>query len=219
MGKNEKESYDEATKRIMSHIVVKDGLNPRVVAYCILNFHLIRTRQHVSKVKAFSKLIADMFKTEDWTSLLKRRMIVHDRDKLEDFHFIGDYAPYIVIKHGPSWLKDMFELETSYPKEWDMVFVVQHVKSSPHHPEYWSPDYDFGENTPPYNVPDMDNAALAEMCADWMATGQEMGNTASEWNKTVGKERYVFTTKQISLIKQILANEETIVKQSGKLKL
>lgn len=218
MDETENKKYDEATKRIMSHVVVKNGFVPRTTAYCILNAHLIRTRQHVFRVKALAKLIANMFKGEDWVPLMQRRVIVHDRDKLEDFRFIGNYAPYIVMKYGPSWAKDMFELEPGYPKEWDMVYVVQHIKASPHHPEYWCSEYDFGKHTPPYNVPNMDKAAIGEMCADWMAVGLEMGNTASEWSKTTGKERFVFTMDQIALIEQILSNEQKLTEQLNKIK-
>ena len=208
----------EIVKRIAGHI--KDGcpMGREAMARCILAWYLKRTAMHVGLVKFFARLIAG-HGIGDWSEELLRRVRLHDRDKLADPKFIGDYAPYIVKRYGPDWLKGLFALDDDYAEKWQTTYVVQHVKRSPHHPEYWCAEYGFGENTPPYSAPDMDEASLAEMCSDWMAVGFEQGNTASEWNKTTGKEKYIFTMDQVALLEYILSFEHEFLELADRLGL
>lgn len=208
-------NYNEAVARIAGHINVKEG-NPMVVASCILACHVNRTKAHIAAVQKFARAVASKFRLRPWAVPLVDRVKYHDYDKIHDLPFMGDYAPYIIKKYGPKWLKDMFKVNESYPKEWETVYIVQHIKKSSHHPEHWCEEYDFGENTPPYDVTKMDAVSLVEMLADWMAVGLEKGNTASEWNKTTGKERYIFSTEQIALIESILSFEEEFRKAFAK---
>ena len=163
---------------------------------------------HVALVQKFAQAIADKFHLCPWASPLVDRVQYHDYDKLHDFSFIGDYAPYIIKKYGPTWLKDMFKVNENYPKEWDTIYVVQHMKRSAHHPEHWCKEYDYGENTPPYEVSSMDDVSMAEMLADWMAVGLEKGNTASEWSKIKAKEKFIFSLEQTAFIENILSFED-----------
>lgn len=83
----------------------------------------------------------------------------------------------------------------------------QHIATNMHHPEYWS-DVDltkFSRENPtvckaytmPYN-------ALREMCCDWAAMSEELGNTPFEWADKVINVRWFFTKEQVDYIMKTL---------------
>ncbi|MBP5458718.1 MAG: hypothetical protein J6Y62_00875 [Clostridia bacterium] len=206
-------AYSEAVAKIAGHIEVDDESKRNVVAACILACHLTRTRMHVMTVQKFAFRISRAFPARPWAETLLQRVKHHDYDKLTDWGFIGDYAPYIVKKYGPDWIKKMFRLDDKYGREWYQIYSVQHVKRSAHHPEHWCESYDFGDNEPPFDVTAMDDASIAEMTADNMAVGLEMGNTASEWLKQKQTENWIMSVKQISLMNEILNLEERFINE------
>ena len=109
----------------------------------------------------------------------------HDMSKTEE----PEFTPYVKRK----W----FEREGSpelYKKMGDDVkqAIVHHVTTNSHHPEYWSDDYRGFDTNAPCHVNDMPNDCVVEMICDWMAMGDERGNTAEEWYEKVRDTRWIF---------------------------
>ena len=66
------------------------------------------------------------------------------------------------------------------------------MTTNSHHPEYWSDDYRGFDTNAPCHIIDMPNDCVAEMICDWMAMGDERGNTAEEWYEKVKDTRWIF---------------------------
>ena len=91
-----------------------------------------------------------------------------------------------------------------------------HIKNTPHHPEYWT-DTDLTGFTRRNYAPngiidasDMPEEYIIEFCCDCSATGEEMGNLASDWLQQRIGTRWYFTPDQQDLIfgtLSILENE------------
>jgi hypothetical protein len=54
----------------------------------------------------------------------------------------------------------------------------QHVKTNPHHPEYWG------------SIHEMPRVYLAEMVCDWSARSHEFGNDLREWIKDKATKKF-----------------------------
>ena len=78
--------------------------------------------------------------------------------------------------------------------------VMEHIKSNPHHCEYWgSGDY----TSVGINCKKMPNTFIYEMCADWAATSEEKGNSLISWCNNVVNNKFMFTEEQTELIYSI----------------
>ena len=78
--------------------------------------------------------------------------------------------------------------------------IVHHVTTNDHHPEYWSDDYAGFDSNKPCHITDMPEECVVEMVCDWVAMGQELGNTARQWYDSVKDRRWIFddvTTERI----------------------
>lgn len=82
----------------------------------------------------------------------------------------------------------------------DIANVVgKHIKSNPHHLEYWDPDADFGAIH--IDCSAMPNKYLYEMIADWHATAEEKGNSVIGYLESMSW-KFKFTEHQQELIRK-----------------
>lgn len=84
----------------------------------------------------------------------------------------------------------------------------EHLKSSPHHPEYWDDNitednYDF-QNPPTVHAEKMPKDCLIEMCCDWASCAISNNGSFSTWYNKVIDKRFIFTKGQKTIIKNTL---------------
>jgi len=60
---------------------------------------------------------------------------------------------------------------------------LQHVKTNPHHPEYWQG-----------GIKSMPDIYVAEMVCDWYARSMEFGDNIWDWVKDKASDRYGYST-------------------------
>ena len=66
----------------------------------------------------------------------------------------------------------------------------QHVRTNPHHPEYWG------------SIHNMPNVYVAEMVCDWSARSHENGTSIIDWIKNIATKKFDMTV-QSKVYKQI----------------
>lgn len=101
---------------------------------------------------------------------LGRKLIVngriHDKSKFE----------------GMEWEYFHAEVKEDKPELFRAAWL-QHVKTNPHHPEYWVG-----------GIKEMSDVYIAEMVCDWYARSMEFGDNIWDWVKDKASEKYGFTT-------------------------
>jgi len=164
-----------------------------------------RTMKHINLVQKHAKNIADNFtQFKELVEITKK----HDESKLKD----PEKTPYIFI----SWNYHCKDIGQKYdmPSEWldkSHEATLHHVKHNKHHAEYYDDNSDINKNnrdSKPENMVDatsMPDIYVAEMCADWIAMGEEKGNTAKEWADKNVNIRWKFTDKQTKMIYDIIS--------------
>ena len=189
----------------------RNGFSDSKIGIAIVELYLKRTREHIENVKKYALKIAELYPGRRWADILVKNVEHHDEDKLSP-DIIGDYAPYIVFRYSGSDLSKKFDLTEEYKHRLDTEILVAHCKQSKHHPEYWDRNYGLTKFKPPYIPQGMDEANLAEMCADWFAVGHEQNNTALSWYQKTNKDRrWLWSAAQAKFIEDILSHESQIV--------
>jgi hypothetical protein len=166
-----------------------------------------RTKKHIERVQSYCKKIED-FDPERFKGLIERGE-VHDQSKYKD----PEVDPYIYVTWQYKCKDDGKEFECPEGMDEEMDKATEHhVKSNAHHPEYHC-EKEVGlinrkdRDKPPEEIidaTDMKELDIAEMVADWVAMGQEKGNSAKDWaDKNVNK-RWKFTDAQKDLIYELI---------------
>ena len=144
--------------------------------------YMERTKRHIELVNKYASKIGKSYPQ-------------HDLDKFQE-HLEG-YS---------LWSKP-----DKTPDETDKLNAATraHIANNQHHPEYWS-DVDltkFSRNVPTiceaYGMP-LD--AITEMCCDWCAMSEELGNSPFEWAEKQIGHRWFFNEEQIMHIYDTLKN-------------
>lgn len=145
-----------------------------------------RITDHIDRVKYFYKVLVASGQIP-LKCIDTARVQQHDKDKLEPenlrrqalrFSETGNYSE-----------KDKEDINN---------VVIEHIKSNPHHCEFWGKG---DHNTVGMNCTNMDETYIYEMAADWAATAEEHGSKLMDWyNKTVNK-RWMFDEWQCDILK------------------
>lgn len=128
--------------------------------------HLQSIMRHVENVQASAKLMSEKLMDRgehDFARLLIANSMIHDNSKF----------------YGIEW---EFLLASQQDEEKLKLAIRQHVKTNPHHPEYWG------------NIKDMPRIYVAEMVADWNARSMEFGTDLREWIKGKACDKFDMTT-------------------------
>lgn len=166
------------------------------------DFFLKRTKRHISLVQKYAKLIENKFHIKGLINRAKE----HDKSKYE----YPEIDPYILITWDYKCKKEGIEFKLPKDiKEKMHEASEHHVHSNRHHPEFYDKNSEINKKSEKIvNATKMGELDIAEMCADWLAMGEEMGNIAGEWaDKNVNK-RWKFTDKQKELIYKIIEGIE-----------
>lgn len=153
------------------------------------NTFIHRTKKHIALVHKYAKKI-------------DREYPEHDNSKLTDL--LDMYCYFSKPK----------EERTEDENALLDIGTYVHITQAPHHPEYWTTSnlIGFTRANPNPNgiieVVDMPEEALLEMCCDWCATGDEKGNSGSEWFDLVNGVRWLFSEEQQEFIRETLKKLE-----------
>ncbi len=154
-----------------------------------------RIKAHIKRVQYFYMEIgyADLIPKTD---IDMDRIMNHDKDKLKLKNLVRQACRYL-----PPPLSEK--------EKWAIHNVVmEHIKSNKHHCEYWN-DGDY--STTGNDCTQMDDTYLYEMCADWAATSEENGNGPMEWYDKVINTRFLFTDKQVAIIRSVCEYLSTLI--------
>lgn len=162
------------------------------IPYDLQQLFKTRTDAHVALVNKYAAIVGYEFPN-------------HDADKYDDL-----YPEYCWL----TWQKK--HPNTVVPCDIDIMGATyKHIKANQHHPEYW--DDTVSQNTAlnkndrdgvppkPVDASNMNDVALIEMCADWCAMSEELGNTPQEWFAKNNGTRWLFTSSQVEFIENTLA--------------
>lgn len=144
-----------------------------------------RIQDHINRVKYFYNILVEsgQIPLED---IDIKRVMKHDADKLKYNNLKRQALRYC----GDRQL-------TQEEKQQINDVVMEHIKSNPHHCEYWGAgDY----KSLGINCKEMYDTFLYEMCADWAATSEENGNSLMGWCDKVVNNKFMFTEHQVDLI-------------------
>lgn len=146
-----------------------------------------RVQDHIKRVKYFYTLLVESGQIP-YKDIDLNRIRKHDQDKLKYKNLIRQ-----ALRYSPT------ELTQDEKKQINDV-VIEHIKSNPHHCEYWGKGDYASKNI---DCTQMKDTYLYELCADWAATSEEQGNSLKEWCDKVLNKKFMFTDEQIELIKSV----------------
>ena len=170
----------------------KDFLNENTQTPAV-DFMRQRVQDHIDRVKYFyNKLLeGGMIPEEDNIQAIVAR---HDEDKLELKN----------LEKQALRFKDQSSISPEVKAEIDGV-VRDHVKTNPHHCEFWGkPDED--HNTFGIHCEKMPDKYIYEMMADWAATAEEKGNEIRNWYDLCvnEKKRWYFNAHQKDIMEKCM---------------
>lgn len=150
-----------------------------------------RTENHINLVKKYGEKVG-----QDFT--------FHDIDKF----YAAQMIPYIII----SWMKvDKSFAITERQQQALNQATFRHVKGNAHHPEFWSDQQQVINQNNRDEAPlqaiecsAMPEYAIIEMCADWCAMSEELGNSPFDWFEKTNQKRWKWTADQCRLINEYL---------------
>jgi len=146
-----------------------------------------RIKAHIERVKHFyvETVYVDLIPKTDIDMC---RVMNHDKDKLKLKNLVRQAFRYIP---GPLSDKEKMAIHN---------VVMEHIKTNKHHCEYWS-DGDYASDG--NDCTGMEDTYLYEMCADWAATSEENGNGLMEWYWKVVNKKFIFSDRQVEIIRPV----------------
>ena len=170
-----------------------------------------RLNNHISLVQKYAKKIEECY-PEKFEGLIEQ-VENHDASKFEE----PERTPYISI----SWRHKQDDYESyktlgDLTKEDENQATLHHITHNKHHPECWCDreedllNEDDRDGIPDeiVDATDMPDKYIAELCSDWIAMGEELGNSAKDWaDKNIGT-RWDFTDEQQELIYELIDKVE-----------
>lgn len=166
-----------------NNLTLVESTTKNIVAKC-----RERIKDHITRVKYFYNILVEsgQIPLED---IDIKRVMKHDSDKLKYNNLVRQalrFTPKEKLTEN-----DMASID---------AVVMEHIKSNPHHCEYWgSGDY----TSVGINCKKMPNTFIYEMCADWAATSEEKGNSLISWCNHAVNNKFMFTEEQSELIYSI----------------
>jgi hypothetical protein len=165
-------------------------------------FFETRLRKHIATVQKYARKIA-VLHPKHKPELLKS-ILEHDASKF----LAPERGPYVYIswKYKHKREGNPYEMPEGMAEK-ALEATVHHVKHNTHHAEYYEHSDDDvicrQDRDAPARLIDatkMPIPALLEMVADWMAVGEENGNTCRSWADKNVNIRWKFTDAQKKII-------------------
>lgn len=156
-----------------------------------------RTARHISLVQKYGKKLGLNYSD-------------HDASKLQE----PELTSYIWITWNYRQQREGIPFEMPGEMlERSHEATYHHITHNEHHPEFWDDSMEDGklnsknrDGIPEVKVDAtaMPVSALKEMCCDWAAMSEELGNSPVEWADKVVGIRYDFTPRQTMVIYKTL---------------
>lgn len=140
-----------------------------------------RTKEHIARVNKYAKKLGKSYPD-------------HDASKLTTLLDVYKY-----------FSKPREELTKEEDEALNLATLI-HIKTTPHHPEYWTNTDLSGFtriNFTPNGIIDatqMPEEYLLEMVTDWCAMSEEFNNSPYDWFNKVNNVRWLFTPEQQKFI-------------------
>lgn len=140
-----------------------------------------RTKEHIARVNKYAKKLGKSYPD-------------HDASKLTTLLDVYKY-----------FSKPREELTKEEDEALNLATLI-HIKTTPHHPEYWTNTDLSGFtriNFTPNGIIDatqMPEEYLLEMICDWMSVSDEYGTDIYDWYNKVNNIRWLFTIEQQQFI-------------------
>lgn len=165
-----------------NNLTLVESIDKNIVAK-----YRIRVQDHINRVKYFYRLLIEsgQIPFEDIDIV---RVMNHDKDKLKYNNLIRQALRYSPEPLSAEEKKDINDV------------VMEHIKTNPHHCEYWGKG-DYASKH--IDCTKMTDTYLYEMCADWAATSEENGSPLLGWCSDVINNKFMFTDRQIDIIKSV----------------
>ncbi len=112
---------------------------------------------------------------------------IHDKSKFE----------------GIEWKYLHNDVKEDNPELFEAAWL-QHIKTNPHHPEYWLD-----------GIKEMPKIYLSELVCDWYARSMEFGDNIWEWVKEKASDKYGYTTNS-QVYKEIKSYLEMLLEPAFK---
>ena len=197
----------------------KNDLSIRQHAEQILDEFISRTNHHIWLVVQCAKILKEVAVAfgQD-TEKLMLNCEFHDYDKLHNEEIIPIYA---LKSHYTYYHNEKVDYVIN-GKHIDHIFETiawpKHHKKNQHHvAEHFGKKNEHGIYIVPEISPD-GILYLIEMYADWMAMGIVKGNDASGWWKKTDHKKWIFTGRDLDVIRACVKTEEGSVNQIAYLK-
>ena len=146
-----------------------------------------RTKKHIARVQHFYyKLLEGSLIPSPDIDII--RLLDHDKDKLKLRNLVRQSFRYLP---QPLSYREKLAIHN---------VVMEHIKSNRHHCEYWN-DGDYA--TDGNDCTKMEDTYLYEMCADWAATSEENGNGLMDWYWKVVNKKFLFSDRQVEIIRPV----------------
>lgn len=154
-----------------------------------------RTKKHIARVQYFyfKLLEGGLIPLPDVDIA---RILDHDNDKLKLRNLVRQSFRYLP---KPLSYREKLAIHN---------VVMEHIKSNKHHCEYWN-DGDYATND--NDCTSMEDTYLYEMCADWAATSEENGNGLMDWYERVVNKKFLFSDRQVEIIRPTCEYLSTLV--------
>lgn len=145
-----------------------------------------RVKDHIDRVKYFYKLLVASGQIP-LNCIDTARVQQHDADKLEPENLRRQALRF--SETGEFTEKDKDDINQ---------VVIEHIKSNPHHCEYWGAG---DHRTVGMDCSKMEETYLYEMAADWAATSEEKGGNLVDWAEKHINTRWKFDEWQVDILK------------------
>lgn len=164
---------------------IRDTINLTILESQEVSLMKQKVENHIMRVIFFYKKMLQLGLIPKEDQNLKE-VLKHDEDKL----LSGN------LKNQSKRLQSKFN-----NKDYNDIAdtVGKHIKTNPHHVEYWDSNAKFGSSR--VDCSEMPDKYLYEMIADWHATAEEKGNSVIDYMENMSW-KFKFTDHQQELIRK-----------------
>lgn len=202
---------DRNVVRLIKESIAKNNtvLSDEELANWILDTYIRRTKNHMFLVNTCARYLKPYFdnKFGENSGVFEKFIAQCQQHDLDKFHGNEKVACYAVrsIMYNPKW-KVLYESTEKAKEDFLNIHWPDHYKKNQHHPENWGKIIKSDEASDvksytrcsrddfeaKFKTPEEQAIVIAEMVADWMAMGVELGDSANHWDRISNGKRFVW---------------------------
>ena len=202
---------DRNVVRLIKESITKNNtvLSDEELANWVLDTYIRRTKNHMFLVNTCARYLKPFFdnKFGKNSGVFEKFIAQCQQHDLDKFHGNEKVACYAVrsIMYNPKW-KVLYETSEKAKEDFLNIHWPDHYKKNQHHPENWGKIIKEDEASDvnsytrctrdnfeaKFKTPEEQAIVIAEMVADWMAMGVELGDSANHWDRISNGKRFVW---------------------------